>query len=127
QLRGTGFPGTGSHQGEVASPLKGMMRLQTDHLLARDSATNCEWQSFINDQEKLQESSGFAMSVLAVMGQDTTNFVDCTEAVPVPLPFTGTVKLPASKTMNDIEQACATGAFPKLATTPGPQTAIAPV
>ncbi|KIJ38811.1 class II peroxidase, partial [Sphaerobolus stellatus SS14] len=83
QLRGTGFPGTGSHQGEVVSPLKGMMHLQTDLLLA-DSATNCEWQSFVNDQEKLQESFGFAMSVLAVMGQDTTNFIDCTEAVPVP-------------------------------------------
>ncbi|KIJ38804.1 class II peroxidase [Sphaerobolus stellatus SS14] len=45
----------------------------------------------------------------------------------VPLPFTGTVKLPAGKTISDIEQACATGAFPKLATIPGPQTAIAPV
>ncbi|KAL0954618.1 hypothetical protein HGRIS_003576 [Hohenbuehelia grisea] len=35
QLKGTLFPGTGSNEGEVQSPLAGEIRLQSDHLLAR--------------------------------------------------------------------------------------------
>ena len=31
QLRGTLFPGTGGNQGEVESPLRGEIRLQSDH------------------------------------------------------------------------------------------------
>ena len=40
---------TGGNQGEVESPLKGEMRLQSDFLLARDSRTACEWQSFVSE------------------------------------------------------------------------------
>ena len=47
QLRGTLFPGTGGNQGEVESPLRGELRLQSDSELARDSRTACEWQSFV--------------------------------------------------------------------------------
>ncbi|KAJ7220722.1 hypothetical protein GGX14DRAFT_675814 [Mycena pura] len=35
--------------------------------------------------------------------------------------------LPAGKTMNDIEQTCATSAFPTLTTNPGPATSVPPV
>ena len=49
QLRGTIFPGTGGNQGEVESPLHGEIRLQSDHTLARDSRTACEWQSFVSE------------------------------------------------------------------------------
>ena len=47
-LRGTLFPGTGGNQGEVESALAGELRLQSDHNLARDSRTACEWQSFVS-------------------------------------------------------------------------------
>ena len=47
QLRGTLFPGSGGNQGEVESPLPGEIRLQSDHTIARDSRTACEWQSFV--------------------------------------------------------------------------------
>ena len=49
QLRGILFPGTGGNQGEVESPLKGEIRLQSDSELARDSRTACEWQSFVSE------------------------------------------------------------------------------
>ncbi len=49
QLRGTLFPGTGGNQGEVESPLRGELRLQSDSELARDSRTACEWQSFVSE------------------------------------------------------------------------------
>lgn len=48
QLRGTLFPGTGGNQGEDESPIRGEMRLQSDHDLARDSRTACIWQSFVS-------------------------------------------------------------------------------
>ena len=67
QLRGTGFPGyvpfvylkidqyiyatlysSAGNQGEVESPLPGELRLQSDFLIARDSRTACEWQSFVS-------------------------------------------------------------------------------
>ena len=40
QLRGTLFPGTGGNQGEVESPLKGEMRLQSDHEVHTDRPTS---------------------------------------------------------------------------------------
>ena len=36
-MQGTLFPGNGSNVGEVESPLRGELRLQSDFLLARDS------------------------------------------------------------------------------------------
>ena len=45
-LKGELFPGNGSNQGEVKSPLHGEFRLQSDFELARDPRTACEWQSF---------------------------------------------------------------------------------
>ncbi|RPD72078.1 heme peroxidase, partial [Lentinus tigrinus ALCF2SS1-7] len=56
QLRGQTFPGQGGIQGEVMSHLHSDMCLQSYHLLARDSRTSCEWQSFTNDREKFPET-----------------------------------------------------------------------
>ena len=49
QLRGILFPGKGGLQGEVESPLHGESRLQSDHVIARDSRSACEWQSFVSE------------------------------------------------------------------------------
>ncbi|KAH9918229.1 manganese peroxidase isozyme precursor [Epithele typhae] len=127
QLRGTAFPGTGGNQGEVESPLAGEIRLQSDSELARDSRTACEWQSFANDHAKLQSAFASAMAKLAVVGQDTSNMVDCSEVLPIP-PAANTVPhIPAGLSNGDIEQACATAAFPTLAVDPGSITSVAPV
>nr|ALJ82909.1 manganese peroxidase 3 [Irpex lacteus] len=128
QLRGTLFPGTGGNQGEVESPLRGEIRLQSDHDLARDSRTACEWQSFVNNQVKLQTAFKAAFKKLAVLGHDINNMVDCSEVIPEP----PNVKIkaatfPAGQTNADVEQACASTPFPTLATDPGPATSVAPV
>ena len=127
QLRGTLFPGTGGNQGEVESPLKGEMRMQSDHLLARDSRTACEWQSFVNNQAKLQSAFKAAFRRMTVLGHDESSLIDCSDVVPVPPAPASAAHLPAGLTHNDVEQACATTPFPTLPTDPGPATSVAPV
>ena len=107
QLRGQTFPGVGGVQGEVTSPLRGEMRLQSDHLLARDSRTACEWQSFTNDQEKFAETFPDVMSRLALLGVDQSQLIDCSEVIPIapPLPASARPHFPAGKTSADVEQA----------------------
>ncbi|KAJ6498502.1 Mn peroxidase MNP3 [Mycena vitilis] len=127
QLRGTLFPGTGGNAGEVESPLEGEIRLNSDASLARDSRTACEWQSFVGQQAKMQSAFKAAMSKLAVVGQDVSKLIDCSDVIPVPKPVVGTPHLPAGLSMADIEQACATTPFPTLTAQPGPVTSVAPV
>lgn len=108
QLRGILFPGKGGLQGEVESPLHGEIRLQSDHVIARDSRSACEWQSFGTDHDKLTNRFQFVVETLAMVGQDPTNMVDCSEVIPIPKDLTPeqlAPKLPAGKTMNDVEQA----------------------
>ncbi|KAI0344867.1 short manganese peroxidase [Trametopsis cervina] len=128
QLRGTLFPGTGGNQGEVESPLRGEIRLQSDHDLARDSRTACEWQSFVGNQAKLQSAFKAAFKKLAVLGHNPANMVDCSEVIPIP-PTTKVqaAHFPAGFSNADIEQACATTPFPTLPADPGPVTSVAPV
>ena len=107
------------------SPLRGEIRLQSDHLvslfptfvcvwrlvltlrqLARDSRTNCEWQSFVNNQAKLQSAFKAAFKKLAVLGHNINNMVDCSEVIPQP----PNVKIkpatfPAGLSNKDVEQA----------------------
>ncbi|RPD57420.1 Mn peroxidase MNP5 [Lentinus tigrinus ALCF2SS1-7] len=129
QLRGQTFPGQSGVHGEVTSPLRGEMRLQSDHLLARDSRTACEWQSFTNDQEKFEETFPDVFNRLAVLGVDTNTLIDCSEVIPQPPPLPASVRphFPAGKTHADIEQACAETPFPSFPTDPGPATVVAPV
>ncbi|TFY83704.1 hypothetical protein EWM64_g310 [Hericium alpestre] len=127
QLRGTLFPGTGGNQGEVESPLRGEIRLQSDSELARDSRTACLWQGFVNEQAKMQSAFKAAMAKMAVLGHNVDDMVDCSEVIPSMKPVTGTAHLPAGLTLNDIEQACATTPFPALPADPGPVTTVAPV
>ncbi|KAJ7352148.1 manganese peroxidase 5 [Mycena albidolilacea] len=128
QLRGILVPGNGFNggtaPGQVLSPLEGMIRLETDSNLARDSRTACEWQSFATNQAKLQSSFRAAMAKMAVIGQNTKTMIDCSDVIPVPKPVVGKPHLPAGKTMKDIEQACASAPFPALTADPGPQTSV---
>ncbi|KAJ7916933.1 manganese peroxidase 1 precursor [Mycena leptocephala] len=131
QLRGILVPGDGFNGGtalgQVLSPLEGMIRLETDSNLARDSRIACEWQSFATNQAKLQSSFRAAMAKMAVIGQNTKTMIDCSDVIPVPKPLVGKPHLPAGKTMKDIEQACATAPFPTLTADPGPQTSVSAV
>jgi manganese peroxidase len=127
QLRGTLFPGTGGNAGEVESPLEGEIRLNSDASLARDSRTACAWQSFVGQQAKMQSEFKAAMAKLAVIGQDRSKLIDCSDVIPVPKPVVGTPHLPAGHSMADIEQACATAPFPTLTANPGPATSVPPV
>jgi cytochrome c peroxidase len=127
QLRGTSFTGQGGEQGEVESAIEGVLRLQSDHLLARDSATNCIWQSFANNQQKMQSEFGAALFKMSLLGQNPSKMIDCSEVIPTGIPFTGQVRLPPGKSQSDIEQACATASFPVLGVTPGPPTAVPPI
>ncbi|KAH8101870.1 manganese peroxidase isozyme precursor [Cristinia sonorae] len=127
QLRGTLFPGTAGNQGEVQSPLRGEIRLQSDGALARDSRTACEWQSFVNNQAKLQSAFKAAMAKLAVLGQNTRRMVDCSDVIPLPKAANSKAHFPAGQTRNNVEQACRATAFPTLPTDPGPATSVPPV
>ncbi|KAI9461299.1 manganese peroxidase 1 [Lactarius psammicola] len=105
-LKGTLFPGTGPNPGEVESPLRGEMRLQSDFAIARDPRTACLWQSNVNQQSHMNSAFSAAMAKLSVLGQNTRNLVDCSDVIPVPKPFTGSAHLPAGSTLQDIEASC---------------------
>ncbi|THU84144.1 manganese dependent peroxidase 1 [Dendrothele bispora CBS 962.96] len=127
QLKGTLFPGTAGNQGEVMSPLRGEMRLQSDAELARDPRTACQWQSFVNNQANMQSEFKAAMLKLSLLGQNQRNLVDCSEVIPVPRAVTDKPHLPAGSSLRDVERACAFSPFPVLTADPGPATSVAPV
>ncbi|KAJ3570990.1 hypothetical protein NP233_g4039 [Leucocoprinus birnbaumii] len=127
QLAGTAFPGTGRGQGEVESPLSGEMRIQSDQELARDSRTACTWQSFVNNQNKLQKEFKAAMLKLSLLGHDRSSLIDCSEVIPNPPALSDSPHLPAGKVMSDVQQACATAAFPTLTADSGPATSVPPM
>ena len=82
QLRGTLFPGDGPNEGEVMSPLRGEIRLQSDHLFARDSRTNCFWQANVNQQSHMASTFAAAMAKLVVLGQNVNSLIDCSDVIP---------------------------------------------
>ena len=129
QLKGTSFPGVADVQGESLSPIRGEMRLTSDFLIARDSRTACEWQSFTNDQEKFQETFPDVFGRLGLLGVDQSTLIDCSEVIPQPppLPEGSIPHFPAGLTMDDVEPACAETPFPTFPTDPGPATSVAPV
>ncbi len=128
QLRGTLFPGTGGNQGEVESAVAGVLRLQSDSELARDSQTACLWQENVNNQAHMASSFQQAFAKMQVLGQDVSKMVDCSDVIPVPpsLPASAAQAFfPPDLTIEDVEQACATAAFPSLTTLPGPAETVA--
>ncbi|KZV88636.1 manganese peroxidase [Exidia glandulosa HHB12029] len=129
QLRGTSFPGNGSHEGQVESPMPGEFRLQSDHEFARDSRTACTWQTFALNQALMAQKFAQAMAKLSLLGQNPNQLTDCTEIIPQAAPAPLKVAfIPAGQTHNDIEQACATQLFPStLSTQAGTTTSVARV
>lgn len=90
------------------SGLAGEMRLQSDFLIARDARTACEWQSFSGNMPKLQNRFQFVLETFAVVGQDQTNMIDCSEVIPVPVDLTDEQAagfFPPGKTLDDVEGA----------------------
>ncbi|KAI0312758.1 manganese peroxidase 2 [Amylostereum chailletii] len=127
QLKGTLWPGTANNQGESESPLAGEIRLQSDNDLARDSRTACFWQSNVNQQDHMTSTFKAAMAKLAVLGQDTSKMVDCSDVIPVPPALVGSAHFPAGLSASDLDIACTATPFPTLPTDPGPATTVAPV
>jgi len=126
QLRGTLFTGPGGNQGEVMTGIEGTTRLESDHNFARSTPTDCIWQSFVNNQEQMQTQFASAFFKLSLLGQNENDLIDCSSVIPQPPSFSGSASLPPTLTNNDIEQACATAAFPKLPTQPGNVPLIVP-
>ncbi|KZS88113.1 manganese peroxidase 2 [Sistotremastrum niveocremeum HHB9708] len=123
-LKGEGFPGTSNNTVSSALADEGAMRLQSDFALARDPRTACTWQSFINQQAKMQAAFKASMAKLAVTGQNTAKFIDCSEVIPIPVPAVAKpATYPATKSKADVQQAC-NSPFPVLKTDPGKATEI---
>ncbi|KAI0672332.1 manganese-repressed peroxidase [Trametes maxima] len=139
-LNGTAFPGDSSSGfAEEKSPLVGEFRMTSDAELARDSRTACEWQSFVTDQALMVSKFEAVMAKLAVLGQDSSTLIDCSDVIPKPKAAASNVaKLPAGKTLADIDASCAETPFPTLSADSeqgntdywlllGPATSVAPV
>ncbi|KAJ7275921.1 putative versatile peroxidase [Mycena rebaudengoi] len=129
QLRGTQFPGRQPGQGEVMAAVAGEMRLQSDHLMARDTKTNCAWQSFAGNLPATQSAFAKAFNKMAIIGHNPTNLIDCSDVIPAapPLPSNAGPHLPAGQTQKNIEQACASAPFPTFPVQPGPPTTVPPI
>lgn len=95
--------------------------------MARDSATNCAWQSFagnpcpplfdlcgadawIGNLAAVHSAFPPAFSKMATIGHNPANLIDCSDVIPAapPLPANAGPHLPAGQTHNDIEQAVST-------------------
>ncbi|KAJ7749470.1 manganese-dependent peroxidase [Mycena metata] len=127
QLRGTLFPGTAGNQGEVESAVAGVLRLQSDALLARDASTACLWQANVNNQALMASSFQKAFAKMQIVGQDASKLVDCSDVIPQPpaLPAASAKAFfPPGLSVKDVEQACATTPFPNLPTKPGARETV---
>ncbi|TFK37368.1 manganese peroxidase [Crucibulum laeve] len=125
-LPGVLFPGNGSNVGEVMSPLRGEVRLQSDFEIARDSRTACAWKSLVGNQAMMQVQFAAAMAKLSAIGQNINAMVDCSDVIPIPSAVTEKPSFPQGFTSADIEDACPSVGLPVLATLPGPIATASP-
>ncbi|EJD37809.1 generic peroxidase [Auricularia subglabra TFB-10046 SS5] len=128
-LRGTMFPGSGPNPGEDQSPLPGEFRLLSDKVFARHNLTSCAWQANALSQSAMASNFQTVFSRLSLLGHNQNSLLDCSELIATPPPATEKQAFfPPGKTHNDIEQGCATQAFPTtLSTQAGQPTMIPPV
>nr|QOW95910.1 manganese peroxidase GbMnP_U87 [Ganoderma boninense] len=123
-LNGTLIPGAALQDGEVLSPYPGEFRLQSDFALSRDSRTACEWQLMISDRTNMMQKFEGAMLKMSLLGFNQSDLTDCSDVIPT---ATGTVQdpfLPAGLTVDDLQPACSSSAFPTLNTVAGAVTSI---
>lgn len=106
------------------------------HLLSRQRREKNELtMKLIDQQDALMTNFQTAMAKLAIVGQDTSSFIDCSEVIPDPVPAVGKdttyvfncifrvlsliqlffLRYPATKSFADIQQVCPSP-FPTLAT-----------
>ncbi|KLO15186.1 heme peroxidase [Schizopora paradoxa] len=91
-----------------------VVRLQSDFAISQDSQTACIWQNMINNQQLMMNSFANAQFKLSITGQDQSQLIDCSEAVPTSTPFVGTsASFPPGTSVQDVQQACSSP-FPKL-------------
>jgi len=120
-------PGNGTtlQKGEAKAPLPGEFRLLSDALLARDSRTACQWQSFVDDHKSMVSQFEAAMKKMSLLGHKESELTDCSEVIPKPKAATSNAGfIPAGKTLKDIQQSCPGTPFPPLTVLPGPETSI---
>jgi len=119
-------PAPGFATAQVPNPLaaEGEMRLQSDFAIAHAPQSACFWQSLVNNQPAVTQGFHDAMAKLAVVGQDISTLIDCSEAVPVAVPAVGKfATFPAGTGPEFLQQSCILP-FPILATDPGAPTTI---
>ena len=64
------------------------------------------------------------MKKMAVLGHNPADLIDCSEAVPIPVPpVNKATTYPAQKSIADVQQSCSSP-FPSLDTDPGQPTTI---
>lgn len=128
-LKGVLFPGSGPNPGEVTSPLPGEFRLQSDKRFTVHNETACAWQANALSQSAMASNFQTAFSKLSLLGQNKNSLLDCSELIATPPPATQRQAFfPPGKRHIDIEQGCATQAFPTtLSTAAGTPTPIPPV
>ncbi|KAI0772803.1 heme peroxidase [Trametes elegans] len=111
-LNGTAYPGDSSGPEEF--------RMASDALLARDSRTACEWQSFVTDETRMATKFQTVMAKMALVGQDASSLTDCSEDIPQPkAALSNVATLPMGKTLDDIEASCAETPFASLSADSG--------
>ena len=62
-------------------------------------------QTLSDNQAKVASAFKAAMAKMAVLGQDTSKMIDCSDVIPVPKPFTGQAVFPPSLSNANVEQA----------------------
>lgn len=82
-----------------------------------DPRTACTWQSYVNNQDRMTKAFADAMAKLAVVGQDTSNLIDCSEVIPEPKPLPAAnchSYFPPGFTNADVDQAvCVVSSRPR--------------
>ncbi|KZS91592.1 heme peroxidase [Sistotremastrum niveocremeum HHB9708] len=79
--KGKLWPGTPNHYGEVMSPARGQVRLQSDFVLARDARTAPAWRRYANDADLMRRDFAETFLKMTLVGQNVSELVDCTEVL----------------------------------------------